>query len=112
MTRFKDFGTGNVDPNAEPVSFKLHGEEFHCVKQLQGKVILELISASNSEDVTRNADAVELFLSRVLLKESYDRFVALQENPEKIVSVETLSEITAWLIEEYSNRPSDRPAAS
>lgn len=112
MTRFKDFGTGNVDPNAEPVSFKLHGEEFHCVKQLQGKVVLELISASNSEDVTRNADAVDLFLSRVLLKESYDRFVALQENPEKIVSVETLSEITAWLIEEYSNRPSDRSAAS
>jgi hypothetical protein len=112
MTRFKDFGNGNVDPNALPISFKLHGQEFHCVKQLQGKTMLELISASSSDDPTRNADSINLFFSRALLDESYKRFAELQDDPEKIVSVETLSEITSWLIEEYSNRPTDRPAAS
>jgi hypothetical protein len=112
MTRFKDFGSGSVDPNALPISFKLHGEEFHCVKQLQGKVMLELISGSGSEDPTRNADAVNLFFSKVLLKDSYEKFSKMQEDQEKIVSVETLAEITSWLVEEYSNRPTDRPAAS
>ena len=112
MTRFKDFGNGDIDPNAEPISFKLHGEEFHCVKQIQGKVMLELISGSSSDDPTKNADSVNLFFSKVLLKDSYERFVALQDDQEKIISVDTLAEITSWLVEEYSNRPTDRPAAS
>jgi len=112
MTRFKDFGTGDQDPNAEPISFKLHGQEFKCVKQIQGKTMLELISASSSDDPSRNADAVNMFFSKVLLKDSYEQFQALQEDPEKIVSVETLSEITSWLIEEYSSRPTERPSVS
>jgi hypothetical protein len=112
MTRFKDFGSGDANVNAEPISFKLHGEDFHCAKQIQGKAMLSLIANSSSDDATRNAEAVESFFKNVLLPESYTRFAALQESQDKVVTVDTLAEITSWLVEEYSSRPTDRPSAS
>lgn len=107
MARFKDFG-GSVDSNAEPVKFKLHGEEFVCVKQLQGKVLLELVADSGSDDAAKTAAVMTKFFETVLLDESYERFDALLNDKEKIVPVETLAEITSWLIEEYADRPTER----
>jgi hypothetical protein len=43
MPRFKDFGSGAELAPVEPLSFKLHGEEFKCLPRLQGKVFLEFI---------------------------------------------------------------------
>ena len=107
MARFKDFG-GSVDSNAEPVKFKLFNEEFICVKQLQGKVLLDLVAESGSEDPSKTAAVMTKFFKTVLLDESYERFDALLNDKEKIVPVETLAEITSWLIEEYSDRPTER----
>ena len=108
MARFKDFG-GSVDTTAEPVKFKLFNEEFTCVKQLQGKVLLDLVSESGSEDPSKTAAVMTQFFKTVLLDESYERFDTLLNDKEKIVPVETLAEITSWLIEEYSDRPTERP---
>lgn len=108
MARFKDFG-GSVDSSAEPVKFKLFNEEFVCVTQLQGKVLLELVAESGSEDPAKTASVMNKFFKTVLLDESYERFDALLNDKEKIVPVETLAEITSWLIEEYSDRPTERP---
>lgn len=108
MARFKDFG-GSVDSTAEPVKFKLFNEEFICVKQLQGKVLLDLVSESGSDDPAKTAAVMTKFFETVLLDESYERFDALLNDKEKIVPVETLAEITSWLIEEYSDRPTERP---
>jgi hypothetical protein len=107
MARFKDFG-GAVDATAEPVKFKLFNEEFICVKQLQGKVLLELVADSGSDDAAKTAAVMTKFFKTVLLDESYERFDALLNDKEKIVPVETLAEITSWLIEEYSDRPTER----
>jgi hypothetical protein len=104
MTRFKDFG-GNTNTDVEPVTFKLHGEEFTCVKQLQGRVLLDIVAQSGSDDPAQTANTLTQFFSNVLLEESLTRFNALINDREKIVSVETLAEIVAWLIEEYSDRP-------
>jgi hypothetical protein len=52
------------------------------------------------------------FFDTVLVDESLEKFNLLAEDPDRIVSVETLSEITAWLIEEYSARPTQRPEPS
>jgi hypothetical protein len=106
-TRFKDFGNAGQDPNAQPIKFKLHGEEFNAIPEIQGKVLLELI-AESSEDGSNTGLIMTKFFSNVLLPESLTRFNALVESQDKIVSVDTLSEITSWLIEEYSNRPTTR----
>jgi hypothetical protein len=107
MARFKDFG-GSVDTSIEPVTFKLHGEDFTCVTQLQGKVLLELVADSSSEDPVKTAATMTKFFETVLLDESYARFNELLKDKEKIVPVETLAEITSWLVEEYADRPNQR----
>lgn len=112
MARFKDFGSGGPLEEKEPLSFKLHDEEFHCVKYLQGKVLLDLIARSTSDDAADSALIMDEFFTNVLTDESLPRFNELLHDKEKIVRVETLSEIVAWLIGEYSDRPNQQPEDS
>lgn len=109
--RFKDFGAGDGE-ELEPLSFKLYGEEFECYPAIQGKFLLNLIGSSASDDVLESSKVVTDFFAKVLKPESAIRFNALLEDPEKIVSVETLAEITTWLMEEYTDRPNQQPEAS
>lgn len=113
MARFKDFGAGDQDKPAEPLSFKLHGEDFACKPKMQGKVLLELVAASSAQDNPGEAAAIiNKFFKLVLVPESYERFEALLESDDRIVEVEKLSDIVAWLVEQYSDRPTQPPAAS
>jgi hypothetical protein len=111
MSRFKDFGAGG-EVNKEPMSFKLHEEEFHCVPSIQGKAILELVSDSSSEDPSKTAGVIKAFFKQTLVDESYARFDSLLDDPSKIVTVEALGEISAWLVGEYTSRPTQRPEDS
>jgi len=109
--RFKDFGSGG-DVNKEPLSFSLHGEVFECHPNIQGKVLLNMVAKTGEEDQgVAIAQVLDEFFSMCLLPESFERFNQLLNHPEKIVTVEALGEITAWLIEEYSARPT-RPSES
>jgi len=109
MTRFKDFGQGKTDEKKEAVSFKLHGEEFTCVPEIQGKLLLDLVADSSSDDPAKSAAVIDKFFSQVLTDESYERFEALLGDKNRIVTVETLADITGWLVEEYSQRPEEQP---
>lgn len=108
MAKFKDFGVGGADPNAEPIKFSIHGEQFECIPEIQGKVLLELIADSGADDAVRNAEVSNKFFSQVMSQETYDRFNALLTSKDKIVPVETIGDITAWLVEQYSDRPEMR----
>ena len=108
--RFKDFGSG-LQEEASPLSFKLHGEEFVCVPQIQGKLLLDLVAESSSDDPVKSAGIVTKFFNYVLEDESAERFNALLSDKKKIVSVDTLAEITSWLVEEYTERPNQQPEA-
>lgn len=113
MTRFKDFGSGPDQTDVEPVSFKLHGEEFFCVKAIQGKFLIELISAANDEsDSMASLKMISNFFEHVLVDESHTRFEALLRDKEKVVPVETLSQIVSWMMSEYTNRPNQQPEDS
>jgi hypothetical protein len=112
MARFKDFGAGkDNNASAEPISFKLHGEDFDCIPRLQGKTLLEFVELANSENAGDSAKVTRTFFSKVMTDATYERFNALLDDKEKIVTVETLSEIIGWLIEEYSDRPNQQPEA-
>lgn len=111
MSRFKDFGDGGV-VNREPLKFKLHGEEFNCAPVIQGKILLEIVADSSSEDVAKSSQVMEKFFSAVLNAESKKKFDILLSDPDKITTLETLGEIVAWLMEEYSERPKEPPVAS
>ena len=109
--RFKDFGSGG-DQNTESIQFKLHGEEFECVKNLQGNALLNLVAKAGSGEPSDAAETIKDIFSRALVEESYERFVKLIDDKEKIVTVETLGAITAWLVEQYSGRPTQGPEQS
>jgi hypothetical protein len=110
-TRFKDFGSGE-NVNKEPLSFQLYGESFECYSSIQGKVLLDMVSDASSNDAEAAAKTITNFFSHALKPESYKRFEDLIENPDKIVNVETLGEITGWLTEQYSGRPQQGPEQS
>lgn len=109
--RFKDFGSGNTVAST-PVSFKIHGEEFECHPALQGKILLDLVANSNENDGAAVAKTIDSFFKAVMDDINYSKFNELLRDPAKIVSVETLGEITAWLVEEYSSRPTGGPEDS
>jgi hypothetical protein len=110
-TRFKDFGVGAVS-NTEPITFKLHGEDFTCYPALQGKVLLDMASMSNSDDPSSAAKVMYSFFSKCMDAENYKKFINLLESPETIVTVETLGEIAGWLTEQYAGRPQQGPELS
>jgi hypothetical protein len=109
--RFKDFG-GGQGVETSPISFKLYDEEFSCRPVIQGKVLLNLMANSSTEDAGSMAETIGSFFDLCLLPESLDRFNTLLENPDKIVTVEALGDITGWLVEQYSARPTQQPESS
>jgi hypothetical protein len=109
--RFKDFGD-DANIVREPLSFKLYGEEFNCVPAIQGKVLLDTVKKVDSEKASAAAEVIEDFFKVTLMSESYERFQKLLNDPNKIVTVETLSEITGWLVGEYSERPTKESSDS
>jgi hypothetical protein len=108
--RFKDFGSGG-EVSKEPLTFKLHDEEFKCKPNLQGKTLLDIVAGA-SDDGAGAAKSITAFFDVCLMPDSVERFNALLVNPDTIVTVDTLGEITAWLVEEYSSRPTVRPEHS
>jgi hypothetical protein len=70
MTRFKDFGAG-AETQAEPLSFKLHGEEFTAIPEIQGAFLIELVKDSQSGDTAKSATVILDFFSNQL--EGQDR---------------------------------------
>jgi hypothetical protein len=109
--RFKDFGAGNV-VEADPLSFKLFDEDFYCVPQVPGKLLLEIAAQAGEDGSGSSASIIPKFFSKVLTDESFVRFDALLDSKDKIVNVETLGEIVGWLMEEYTNRPEAQPESS
>jgi hypothetical protein len=113
MARFKDFGS-DVSPEgkSEPIVFKVHGEEFKCIPVMQGKTLLDLIADSSSDDPAKSSATTIKFFEAVLTDESLERFSLLINSKDKIVSIDTLTDITSWLIEEYTERPLEQSEAS
>lgn len=108
MSKFKDFGTPKSEV-VDPISFKLYDEEFHCMPSVQGRVLLSMVSDSQSTDPSVIAGITDKFFGYVLTDESLERFNKLTTDKDKIVSVETLGEIVGWLVEQYSDRPEEQP---
>jgi hypothetical protein len=106
--RFKDFGSG-AEISKEPLSFRIYGEDFECYPSLQGKVLLDIVANADSNDGAGMAKTISEFLEAAVKPESKNRLDDLMNDPERIVDVETLSEIMAWLVEQYSARPTQQP---
>lgn len=109
MAKFKDFGTPNTD-DLEPISFRLFGEDFNCRPQIPGKVMLDMAAkTADEENAAANAAVITDFFNVILMGDSLERFNALAEDPDRVVTIEQLMEIVSWLMEQYADRPTPRP---
>jgi hypothetical protein len=112
MSKFKDFGSGDINAEKDSISFKLYDKEFFCLPALQGKVLLGFVANANETDPATQAQTIEKFFGYVLTDESLAEFDSLTTSKDKIVSVETLSEIIGWVVEQYTDRPEEQPEDS
>jgi hypothetical protein len=71
--------------------------------------MLDLVARSQSDDAAVQSETIIKFFEAVLEDESLSRFNSLIEDKNRVVSVETLGEIVAWLMEQYTNRPESQP---
>lgn len=94
-------------PAKEPITFKLKGEEFTAIPEIQGTVLMDLVKRSTAEDPTESFDMMMELFDNALEDESLERFKALVKDKHRIVSLEKLTEVVSFLIEEYANRPEE-----
>lgn len=103
----KSFTSSKEKTVAEPIPFELEGETFEAYGQVPGAVLLDFIAASSQEDSTGTAGAIMGYLKSSMDKATFKRFDALTRDPEKIIELQVLADIVAYLIEERTNRPTE-----
>lgn len=105
--RFRDFGASNIfdSSDMEPVVFRLDGETFQCKPALPGATLLKFIADADSGDGGRASDAIPRLFQHVMTETEYERFNTFVTRDDRIVSLETLTEVAAWLVEVYTERP-------
>jgi len=106
-TRHKDFGAPLKVSDFEPVTFVLCEQEFACHPAVQGAVLLRFIADADSKDGGRAAEAMRWFFTQVMSEEEVERFYALIDGDEYVIDMQQLAEITSWLVEVYSSRPTE-----
>lgn len=108
---FRDFSR-----KRRPIYFTIDDETFSCRKALGAEVLQDAMlkfksARSDGGDVTAEnvfvkiSDALEI----LLLPESHERFMAAikDKNREEPIDLVQLTEIFQWLIEQYTQRPTE-----
>jgi hypothetical protein len=105
--KFKSFGSP-ITPGEEVIEFEIYGYTFRCKPGIQGRKLLEFILETESETTGASAAAMIQFLDSSIVDEQRDTFQAVTESDETIIPMDTLSDITAWLIELYSGNSQEK----
>ena len=99
---------------AEPVSFTLESPdgsnrlEVRC-KPIPGSLFLDFIGrAESAEDFGAMAKAVKDILTAAIAEDCIDAFWSFADDPANGVTLDTLSEISGYLAEQFAG---DRPTA-
>lgn len=111
-TRRKTFRGGKNIADFEPIEFELNDQKFHCKPALQGAVLLEFVARADSDDGGAAAGALYSFFEDVMEPPEYLRFRDYLRNDEVIIEMDTIGDIAAWLIEEYTARPTQLSGSS
>jgi hypothetical protein len=108
---FKDFSR-----KRKPIKFKIDDDVFLCVPALSTFAMQDLMIAYRGidvkqaladSDVKRIMDAMKGIFSIFIESESFQLFVHRLDNDRKNpIDVQQLLEIISWIVEVYTNRPS------
>ncbi len=101
--RHKSFGSPVKQDELDPIGFELYGEEYECNPAIQGRDLLLFSKGATSDDTSEVTDSLLMFFEKVLKPESMERLNELWDDPERIVPIETMTDIIEYLIEEYTD---------
>lgn len=112
--RHKSFDVKKMDPSVrnDRITFELADKEFKCRAVLPGWLLLKFVAMSATDKRGSDAGALFQFFRDVLEPASYDEFETLVSGDEYMIEMETLGEISSWLIGEYTNRPTQPQSPS
>lgn len=107
----RQFGTRPAKKQEESeIDFTLGETYYVCKPEIQGAVILEFIAAADRGG-SGAASQILPFFDEALPEEELEKFKNQLKSKDEIIELETLSDIVAYLIEEYTAaRPT--PASS
>lgn len=105
-SRHRSFSPKNKNDALDPVTFDLAGENFTAYPKLPGAVILEFISATDEGSAT-TAGALIKFLKDAMDDGNFSRLNAIFHDKEIMVEIEDIADIVSYLVEEYSDRPTE-----
>jgi hypothetical protein len=112
--RFKDFGSDQIQETDtyEPVTFRLDGEVFTCYSVIPGSAMLEFVSDADSGEGGRASESILRFFKAAMTEVEYERFATFIRREKRVTPIDLLAEISTWLVEVYSDRPTLLPSAS
>ena len=89
-----------MPPNGDGETLTVKG-----VPMIPGSVLLDFLSNTSVEDPGTLAVTVMKLLQAAVVPEQWDEFRAFVDDPKNGVGLELLSEISGYLAESYSGRP-------
>lgn len=98
---------GGHKKKATPLSFELQGETFKCYPRMTGAALIDFAAAATSDDTSRSTAATLEFFEGVMKPEEHKRFDEFIRDPDKEIEIDELAEVVEWLVEEYTNRPTE-----
>lgn len=106
----RSFDVARVD--RDPVTFDLAGQSFTCRPTLAAGALLNLGAATDDRIGARSSRALIGFMTSALIEEDVPRFLALIEDPDVAIPIDTLGEVVEWLAEELVGFPTLPPSGS
>ncbi len=112
--RFKDFGSTQFFDTStlEPVVFRIDGQTFTCRPALPGATLLAFVGDADSGDGGRAAGSIPRLFQHAMEPREYERFTTMAERSDRVMMIDTLTDIAAWLVEVYTDRPTQRQSDS
>ncbi len=106
----KDFELSPTE--ADPPSFTVAGRTFKCVAEPPGGALADLFWTFQGNDITLRAAGLVRFISGCLPDAEAEAFDLTIHDKDTIVPLGLLSDLSTWLIEEYTGRPTTPSSGS
>lgn len=81
--------------------------KFKCRRAVSGSKILGFLSNADEDNPAAMAGAVIDLLKAAVEPDEWDGFLEFTDNSDNGIDIETLSEIAAWVAEQYAGRPTE-----
>lgn len=96
----------------DPINFKLFGTQWDCRDEVNGKLLMDQAAGLDSDSLQDQRNGVIGILQMTVLPDQVEDLLEELDDPDKVIQLGKLVEIVGWLVEQYTDRPTEQPANS